>query len=246
MTLPTAPRSTRRPDRAIILSTLIAFALAAVVGALLDWRFWVEVYGAGLLLSLVAIIVLIGGGLVAVFSHRARRIAIVAFAVGLGIIAGQVGGPSREPQLLQDGTMTIHLTSPFVGVATGLGWCWNVASGTEFQVANDGNARFENSGGEFVLVSINKGDRWEVLRDVPRKDGVSLTILVTPSNFENYAKPGTSGLQAGPTSTLTATFSNVGGSIQFANLVPQKADDLSGAPLALAGTIDWTCLPNAN
>jgi MFS family permease len=231
----------------MILITVIAFALAALLGAYLDWRFWQEVYGSGLLVSFVAIIVLIASAIIAVRFHRrrVRRAAIVAFAVGLGIIAGQLGGPSREPQIFGDGTMTIHLTSPFVGVATSTALCWNVASGTEFQVANDSNARFDTSGGE-VVVSINKGDRWEVLRDVPRKDGVSLTILVTSSNFANYAKPGTWGLQADPTSTLTATFSNAGGSIQFANLVPQTAHDLSGAPMNLAGTIDWTCAPPLN
>jgi hypothetical protein len=231
----------------MIVITGIAFALAALVGAYLDWHFWVEVTGGSLFVSLAAIIVVISSGVIAVrFHRRVRRGAIVAVAVGLGIIAGQLGGPTREPEIFQDGTMTIHLTSPFLGVATGVVRCQNVASGTEFQVGNDGNARFDTPSADFVLVEINKGDRWEVLGDVPRKDGVSLTIFVTPSTFENYAKPGTSGLTANPTSTLTSTFSNQGGSIQFANLVPQTPNDLSGAPLNLAGTIDWTCSPPTN
>jgi hypothetical protein len=242
----TVPPTSRRPGRVMIMITVIAFALAAVVGAYLDWRFWVEVTGGGLLVSLVAIVILVTSGLVAVLSRRVRRIAIVAFAVGLGVIAGQVGGPSREPQIVQTGTMTIHLTSPFIAVASGAASCQNVASGTEFQVGNDENARFDTSDGEFVSVFINKGDRWEVLSDAPRKDGVRLDIRITPTSIPISGKPGTSGMQADSSSPLTSTFSNTGGSIQFSNLVVQTGADFSGEAMNLAGTIDWTCDAPAN
>jgi hypothetical protein len=240
--IPTA--TTRRPGAAFIAIVVVAFGAAALAGAYVDWIYWVEVQGTGLLLSLGALVLLVIGGLIALLAHGLRRrIAFVVLAVGVGLLAGQLLGPSREPLIVQpDGTLTLHLTSPIVADATGPAVCQNVASGADFQIGNDeSTTRLDAADPAFVSIFINKGDRWQALGDAPRKDGVRLEIRITPTAVGGSGKPSTTGRQAVESSILQATFSNAGGSVTFANLEAMIGPDLGGAPMDLAGTIDWTC-----
>jgi len=168
--------------------------------------------------------------------------ALIVVAVGVGLLAGQNLGPDREPLVGPvDGTMTLRLTSPVVGVATGPAFCTNVASATEFQVSGDSNIRLDTPDQPFVSISVNVGDRWRVLRETPRKDGVLLRIDVTGTQVSADGKPGTIGMMATDASTLEWTFSNEGGLIRFADLMAQVGPDFTGESMDLAGSLEWTC-----
>lgn len=228
---------------AVIMIAAIVFVVAAIVGAYLDWMWWPVAYGGGLMITLAAGAILLVGGILALIGRGiVRRIALVVLAVGFGLLAGQYLGPSREPLIYQGGgTMTLRLTSPVVAVATGSADCQNVASATEFDVSGDPNMRLDAPAQPFVSIYVNVGDRWQVLRDTPRKDGVQLRIDVTGAIVSDGGKPGTIGMQATESSTLKPTFSNEGGSIRFADLVAQSGPDFNGESMDLAGTLEWTC-----
>jgi hypothetical protein len=119
--------------------------------------------------------------------------------------------------------------------------CTNVASATEFQVSGDPNMRLDTPDQPFVSVYLDVGDRWQVLRDGPRKDGVLLDIGIMGALVTDAGKPGAIGMQATDSSTLESTFSNSGGSIRFAHLVARSGPDFTGGSMDLAGTIVWTC-----
>ena len=230
---------------ALVVAT---FGVAAVVGAYIDWMWWPDY--SGFLLTLAAFAILLLGGLLALIGQirrgLIRRIGIVVLVVGVGLLAGQNLGPTREALIQQpDGTMTIHLTSPVVASATSLASCTNVASATEFSVDGDPNMRLDTPDQPFVQVYFNVGDRWDAIDDGPRKDGVRLDIGVTGALVTDKGKPATVAMVAAPSSTLESTFANAGGSIQFAGLVPKTGPGESGESMDLAGTIEWTCGPLA-
>jgi hypothetical protein len=130
---------------------------------------------------------------------------------------------------------------PVAATATGPAICTNVASATEFAVSGDSNMTLDTPDHPFVLIATDVGDRWRVLRDAPRKDGVLLRIDVSGRLVTDAGKPGTIGMWAAGSSTLTSTFSKTGGSIRFAGLVAQTGPDYTGESLDLAGTLEWTC-----
>ena len=243
MTPSTASTSGGRGRIALIMIAAIVFVVAAIVGAYLHWIWWPEEYGGGLLITLAAGVILLGGGILALIGRGiVRRIALVILAVGIGLVAGQNLGPSREPLILEPGgTMTLRLESPVVAIATGPAVCTNVASATEFQVSGDPNMQLDTPDQPFVSVYLNVGDRWHILREAPRKDGVLLDVGITGRLVTDAGKPGTIGMQATDSSTLESTFSNSGGSIRFAHLVAQSGPDFTGGSMDLAGTLVWTC-----
>lgn len=219
----------------------IALLLAAIVGAYLDWVLW-PVY-SGLLITIAAGVLLFIGWLVARVGHGTlRRMGLLVLTMGVGLVIGQNLGPSRESLIYTSGgTMTLHLTSPYVAGATGEATCQNVASETEFQVTGDPNMRLDTATSPFVMVYINKGDRWAATEDGPRKDGVRLDIDINDAAVLEDGKPGTIGMQAIGSSTVEASFSNQKGSISFADLEARIVPDFTGGSLDLAGTLEWTC-----
>jgi len=244
MTGPTAapPRWRGRALYAVAFGGLV---VAALVAAYLNWIWWVPSYGGGLLIALAAAVILAVGGIAALLGRRyasAKRVALVVLAMGVGIVAGEALGPSREPLIYQPGgTMTLRLESPVAATATGPAVCANVASATEFSVNGDSNMRLDTPDSPFVSVFADTGDRWRVLREAPRKDGVWLRIDVMGALVTDAGKPGAIGMQAAGSSTLTSTFSNTGGSIRFAGLVAQSGPDYTGESMDLVGTLEWTC-----
>jgi hypothetical protein len=224
---------------AVLVGTL---ALAAVVGAYVDWMWWLAYQG--FLLTLLAMATIVVGGLVAVLGRRTtRRVGLAVLAVGVGLLLGQNLGPSREA-LIQTagGTMTVSLESPIVASVSGPAECMNVASGTEFAVL--GTPNLDLGGPERVVdsVSIDTGDRWEASRTGPRKDGVSLEISATYRAIPDDGVPVMVFMTANEASTVEPTFSNEGGSIRFAGLVPLVREGYTaGDPIDYSGTIEWTC-----
>jgi len=222
----------------VILTASIVFLVAGSVGAYLDWRWWADLY-SGLMITLAAGAILLVGGSAALIAalvgrRNPRRIALVALAVGIGLVAGEKLGPSREPLISQpNGAMTLRLDSPLVLLATGPANCQNVASASEFRVWGATSIRPNTPNRPFVWIDFDTGDRWEVARDAPRKDGVRLTIAFEPEQ--------SSALQAMESSTLESTFTNEGGLIRFANLVAPSGQVITGEYVDLAGTLEWTC-----
>jgi hypothetical protein len=242
MTVPSSGQRSK-PRIALLSAIAVVFLAAAVAGAYLDWLWWPVAYGGGLLLALAAGVILLAGGALALVGRGVvRRVALVVLAMGVGLVAGQNLGPSREPLIDEgSGTMTLTLETPVVATATGTAGCRNVASGTEFSVNGDPNMRLDTPDQPFVSVSLDIGNRWEVLREVPRKNGLRLTIDVTAALVTDAGKPTTVGMQATASSTVESTISNTSGSIRFSGLAPRTGPDFSGDSMDLAGTIVWTC-----
>jgi hypothetical protein len=244
MTTSTRPTAVARHRRRFIAVLVPLFVVAALAGAYIDWMWW-PLY-SGLMLTIGAIAILLVGGVLwligLVRRGIVRRIAIAVLAVGVGLLAGQNLGPSREPLIYQfDGTLTLHLTSPMVADGTGPANCINVASASEFSVTGDSNMRLETPDRPFVDVYLDAGDRWEAIDDGPRKDGVRFQIGLTAAEVTEAGKPMTADMQAAASSTLEPTLSNAGGSLRFSGLVPRIAADLPGESIDLAGTLEWTC-----
>jgi len=74
-----------------------------------------------------------------------------------------------------------------------------------------------------------------------RKDGLYLSIAITPALVPDEGKPTTIAMVASEASSVTRTLGNDGGSIRFSGLVPDTGPDVSGEAMDLAGTIEWTC-----
>ena len=246
MTSPSAPTRVRRLP-AIALFGVVLLAGAAI-GTYVDWRYWQTAYGISFLVSVAAALVLVVAGVIA-FLARSRRLvrgaALVLVIASIGVLVGQGVGPSREALQTSTGSITMHLTSPFVASATGASTCLNVASASEFLVESDENTtRLDTDDPAFVAIYVNRGDRWEASGD-QRKDGVLVRITISPTQVIGKADGlSMTSMEAGPSSVLATTFTNAGGSIAFSKLQPRVAADVTGAPMDLAGTLDWTCGTN--
>ena len=228
-------------DRTVLVSVLvIAFGLAAIVGAYLDWIWW-PVY-SGIALTIVALpICLIGAFLGAFGRGLVRRFGLVILVIGIGLLAGQNLGPSRAPLLYADGSMSVILDGPIVATASGPASCQNVADGTEISVSGDPNMRLDTPDRPFLMVWFDKGDRWEALRSGPRSNGIALQIAVTSPRVPDDGSTGTIGMGADASSTVELDANATGGVIRFANLVPLSGADYSGEAMDLSGTIEFVC-----
>jgi hypothetical protein len=223
-----------------LVPMLLVGLAAGVVGAWIDWLWW-PVY-VGLTLTLAAIAITIVGGILALIPRRpVRLVGVVVLAVGIGLLLGQNLGPSREPLLVRDGSITIRLEAPYQAMATGPATCSTVESGTEFSIYGDPNLRLDTAGEPFVMIATDTGNRWRVRSDAPTKDGVLLQIGITQALVAEDGKPSTTGMQATPSSTLESTFTPDAGRIRFAGLSPMTGVDYNGDSIDLAGTVEWTC-----
>lgn len=241
-TNPSTPSAGRARSRiAVIAIGACAFAAGAVAGAYLNWFWWEIGYRPGV--TLLAVAVLVMGLILSLIRRRVTRgIGLASMAVGLGLLAGQLVGPGREPLIDQPGgTMTLRLESPVVVVMTGSADCQNVASQTEFMVL----ATPDRLPGERGLpdgIVVQSGDRWAYPRDNARPDRVRLELGVTtqldPASGKTLSRIG---MEATETSTLESTFRNEGGSISFADLSAVEGPAFTGESIDLAGTLEWTC-----
>jgi hypothetical protein len=241
-TSPPAPTPVRRwPAIALFGVVLLAGALA---GAYVDWKYWQVVTGTAFLVSIGAVFLLLVAGVIAFLARSRRTVrrgALIVLTASIGVLLGQGVGPGREALLQSTGTITMHLTSPIVATATGTSSCLNVASATEFLVESDeSTTRLDTDDPAFVAIYANRGDRWGTSGD-PRKDGVLLRITISPTRVTGKGALSMTSMEAGPSSVLVATFTNAGGSISFSKLQPRVATDVTGPPMDLVGTLEWTC-----
>lgn len=225
----------------VIVIAATGFVLGASAGAYLNWLWWEIGYRP--LAGILGVAILIVGSIVVLIDRViARRIGLLILAVGFGLLAGQNLGPGREPLIDHSaGTMTLRLESPVIAVTTGSADCRNVASETEFSVQG---ALDQPPGrlGSPTGISIQLGDRFSYPRDNSRTDRVRLEIEVitqlVPGSIKVLSRIG---MEATESSTLESSFSNVGGSIRFVDLVALGGPVYTGESMDLAGTLEWTC-----
>jgi hypothetical protein len=231
------------PDRgrAVFIAVLvIAFGLAAIVGAYIDWQWWPVYFG--IVLTIAAIPIVLIGAIAAALTHGlARRISLVVLAVGVGLLAGQNLGPTRAPLSYAEGSMTVVFDGAIAATASGRAECQSVVDGSEISVSGDPNLRLDTPDQPFLMISFDKGDRWEAIYPGPRANGIALEITVTDPRVPDDGKPSTIGMGADATSTVEADFDATGGVIRFADLVPLTGVDYSGEAMDLSGTIEFIC-----
>ncbi|MGI8791994.1 MAG: hypothetical protein ACR2H3_02265 [Acidimicrobiales bacterium] len=226
----------------IIVVAVIGLTLGAIAGAWLNWIWW-EIGYRPLVVILGLAILMVGGIMAMIRRWIVRRSGLVVLAVGLGLLAGQSLGPSREPLINQwGGTMTLRLESPNLAVLTGTADCTNVASETEFLV----HGSPDSSPGQLGLPGITAqlGDRWSYPRDTSRTDRVRLEIVIPTHLVPGSIKVlNMVGMEATESSTLAATFTNEGGLIRFSDLGTMRGEPFTGESIDLAGAFEWTCGP---
>lgn len=229
----------------IVIAVLLALVGAAVLGAIGDW-FWWEPY-SGIVITIVAVLVLAVAVILAVVP-RSRKASLVVAAVAVGLIVGQTVGPGRPALYHSDGTMTVTLTAPQATTGTTPVVCSMDATGAELALSGDMNLRLDVipddpsvpadvDQREFVGVDLTVGDRW-LDAPSPRTDNRKLSITV--GRVE--AKFAETRMTSAPASTLDLDHSTSGGTLSFAGLVPEiRANEPSGEPVDVAGTLAWTC-----
>lgn len=220
----------------------------AVAGAVWDWYNWHPM--SAIMATLVAIpLVVIGALMLIVRARRSRQVGQVVLALGLGIVLGQILGPSRPDLNYAEGTITVTTDSPTVGTATASASCSFDADG-QFQVSGDPNLRLQLAaddpsmpanvdGREFVGISVRVGDRWQETR-TPRSDGIKLLVWVS------YVVDGRAEAHMAATETSTVSLQGTArdGTLTFSGLEPsQREGELGdlGDPIDIAGTITWAC-----
>ncbi len=144
------PRSGRPPGRDLRVGAVnarwgawlllgVVAAVGAVGGAIWDWYNWHPM--SAVVATLVAIpLVLIGVVLLIIRARRSRQVGGVVLALGLGIVAGQVLGPSRPDFDGSSGSVTVALEQPHRGDLDRGASCTYDTEG-QFQVSGDPNMR---------------------------------------------------------------------------------------------------------
>lgn len=234
-----------RGRSARVAGLALLFLVAGGVAAYGDWIWWEP--SRGLTITLFAGAVLVAAGLLATIP-RARRLALIAGVVGVGVLAGQNLGPSRPALRHGEGVLTATLSTPRVTTGTIVATCAMDDGTTELQVASEPNLRLDILADdpsappdvdqrEFVQVSITVGDRWQP-GPGQRSDGTVLQILV--GRVEADAPE--SRMRSDSSSSLDIDWTGDGGTLQFSGLIPDTGyAEATGEFIDLAGTIEWTC-----
>jgi hypothetical protein len=231
--------------RARWLLVALAVVVGAIGGAIWDWYNWHPM--SAVVATLVAIpLVLLGVLLLVIRARRSRQVGQVVLALGLGIVAGQILGPSRPDLDGSSGSLTVALSSPVVATATAPASCSFDSEG-QFQVSGDPNMRFQLAPEDpsipadiderdFVSFHLTVGDRW---RDgsSPRSDDRQLSVHV-----DYVVEQPRVVMVADDTATLVIEGTPQAGTATFAALVRSMTEDeATGGPIDLAGTMTWTC-----
>lgn len=237
-----------RPATLVVLALLFAAGVAA--GAYGDWINWHPMDALMVTLGAMGIL-LVAGVLAALRNRTTRRVAVGLAALGVGVLAGQIVGPSRPDLMGAEGAITVTLESPKSATGSHDVTCMFTEAGTELQVSGDPNLRLDviddnpNAPADidqrdFVTVVITVGDRW---RDgaISRSDNVDLWLRVGRVEAD---VPETV-MVADDASSIDIEWTKSGGALRFANLVPVGINGVDPAtePIDLRGTIEWTCGP---
>lgn len=238
----------RRPRRSwLFYGVVIALAaVAALVGGYLDWLWWHPTQG--IIITLAAIGLILLAGALALFRRPITgSAAMVALALGAGLLIGQTIGPARELPRSSIGSMTLTLVGPIEAVASGPADCSTVTAGDQLQVSQDVNTRLPLAGQPaerhpFVSASFSSGDMWAP--DSGRRTDELVVSIYLNSAFETADGPPTEvWLRSDATSELTATLTGNDGAVAFSGLVLTEGDlqSMIGAAGEVSGTLEWTC-----
>jgi hypothetical protein len=223
-------------------------AVAAVVGGYLDWLWWHPTQGIVITLAAIGLILLAGA--LALFRRPITgSAAMVALALGAGLLVGQTVGPARGLPQVSIGTMSLTLTEPIPAVATGPADCSSALSGDQLQVqvTQDVNTRLPLEGEPaerhpFVSAGFSSGDMWAP--EFGRRADELVVSIYLNSSFEPADGPPTElWLHSDSTSQLTPTLSGNDGAVAFSGLVLTEGDlqSMIGAAGEVTGTLEWTC-----
>ena len=241
----TAARLIRRSW--LFYGVLIALAaLAAVVGGYLDWLWWHPTQG--IVITLVAIGLILLAAALALFRRPITgSAAMVALALGAGLLIGQTVGPARELPQPSIGSMTLTLNEPIEAVATGPANCQTVSAGDQLYVSQDVNTRMPIEGEpaeRYPLVSagFSSGDMWAP--EFGRRPDELVVEIYLNSSFETAdGAPTELWLRSDATTELTPTLTGNDGAVAFSGLVLTEGDlqSMIGAAGEVSGTLEWTC-----
>jgi hypothetical protein len=241
----TPGRTPRLSVRTSVVALAAIFLAAAAIGAYAHWILWHPMDGVLIFLAVGAAL-LAAGAMAIVLKRGDRRLALVPLVVGVGLLAGQGLGPSREELQHDDGTLRVTLERPNATSGAAAALCETVASGSELQVggasrldirADDPTIPADIDQRAFVNISLRVGDRW---RDaaVHRSDNIDLHVIVGGVVADEPEVR----LAANDDSLLEIEWTNDGGTARFDRLVVDRSEDAaSSEPIDLAGTISWTC-----
>jgi hypothetical protein len=227
----------------LVFAAVLMAAVAA--GAWLDWHLWHPMSGITITIGAIFALVM---ALVLWLARRpfARGLAAVALAVGIGLIAGQVLGPSRPELSIVDGTMTIRIDVDPAAERTGRATCSTEAAGDQLQAGNDPNEGRPSESADFISVSISIGDRWDFMRQGARPDHLRVFISVGAA-VATAARGLDEVVHASDAASelIAETRGNVG-TMRFANLalVDGATGRFTAQRSTLRGTIEWTCPPS--
>ena len=233
--------------RGLFIAMLVVVALAAAaIGAYLDWLWWYPT--EAIVITLMAIAAILLAGLLFLFRRSmTTRLAFIGLAFGVGLLVGQLIGPSREEITVTTGTMTLHLDGPIQGDASGPANCSTVASGDELQVTMTPPARLEIEGVDpqehpIVSSTVAYGDRWQP-EEGSREDGLVVSITMSAAMVPADAGPTEFFLHSNPSSTIEHRVNGDSESVPFSGLTVTSGDvdAVLGTAGDVVGTIEWTC-----
>ena len=238
----------QRPRRTwLFLGVLIVLAaVAAVVGGYLDWLWWHPTQGIVITLAAIGLVLL--AGVLALFRRPITgAAAMVALALGAGLLIGQTFGPARELPQVSIGTMTLRLTEPIQAEAAGPANCSTVTAGDQLQVSQDVNTRLPLAGVPaerypLVSASFSSGDMWAP-QFGRRSDELVVSIYLNSAVVSADGAPTELWLRSDGTSELTPSLTGNDGAVAFSGLVLTEGDlqAMIGATGEVGGTLEWTC-----
>jgi hypothetical protein len=228
-----------------VIAAALTLGIAVALGAIGDWYWWLPYNGILITLAAGALFLV---AIVLALIPRTRPGALLAAIAGVGLIAGQLLGPSRPELQASEGTLTVTLTAPRPTTGTQAAYCSMDAGGTELMVSGDPNLRLDIvpddpaapadvDQREFFTVGLTVGDRWNE-GPTPRADHIALSMIVGRVEAD---LPETR-MASAPSSTIELTHSGTQGTLSFSGLVPVTArNEPAGPPIDIAGTLTWDC-----
>jgi hypothetical protein len=250
----TAETRTPRAGRSAWLLPVLGvlFVAAVGVGAYFNWYLWHPM--SGVVVTIVAVgLLLVGGLALLVRSDRLRPVGLALAVAAVGSVAGQQLGPDR-PQVLrhEGGSVRLVFTAPTPFDESGEASCGSAADASQVVVDPDefGVARASEDA-DFHYAYVTIGDMYDFGDRTARNDHLSVVIIAMragiPADADPNVRPGETRHSSDAASHLALApgHSVDGGSITFSNMaLGDPADPARRSDLA--GTISWTCGPLAS
>ena len=227
----TAPRWGRWSRRSIAV-LLIALAIGAGIGLLVNVASPNPVYGIQLIADFFAILVLLFVALV----PPLRRLLPAALGLAIGVIAGVAIGMNlvTVPSAVDEGTMQVQIGKPEILNGSAPTICLVVDGVLEFADSpRDGG--FHLTDGRSLWLSIGP----HVLEP---SAAAPLGIVVFISGTLPDGSPTETRMASDASSTISISNAGATGSMAFSGLVLHP-DSEQRTPIDVAGSVSWTCGP---